>query len=368
MFWKHGIIFLAAIVFLIILGCAVTLPANKASGQSSAGGSPTSQPYQRPLNSGDLPYIGAAIQVQRVDWMDRYKKCMDEIAAVGGDTVLLAVDMRQEDGSSSEIFLDMRRTPTPDQMIDLIKHAKSQHLRVILMPIVLLNHPRDATEWRGTLKPLYWDHWWDTYREAMLQFAWIAEAGGADVLSVGSELVSTESKVDQWTQTITAIRSRYSGRLTYSANWDRYNTIHFWDQLDLIAMNSYWTLGDSSNVTVEQIQAKWKPIQADLLAFQQKEHKPLLFMEVGWCSLSNAAEAPWDYTQSSVKINLPLQKRLYEAFFNTWWGQPRLGGFMVWEWPPGDGGPEDRGYTPENKPAEQVLRQWLAKPRWQVIE
>jgi hypothetical protein len=39
---------------------------------------------------------------------------------------------------------------------------------------------------------------------------------------------------------------------------------------------------------------------------------------------------------------------------------------MVWEWTPGDGGPNDRGYTPEGKPAEQVLRQWLAKPRWDV--
>jgi hypothetical protein len=35
---------------------------------------------------------------------------------------------------------------------------------------------------------------------------------------------------------------------------------------------------------------------------------------------------------------------------------------MVWSWEPGDGGPSDKGYTPENKPAEKVLREWLAKP------
>lgn len=43
-----------------------------------------------------------------------------------------------------------------------------------------------------------------------------------------------------------------------------------------------------------------------------------------------------------------------------------LGGFSVWEWPPGDGGPDDRGCTPENKPAEEVLCEWLAKPAWEV--
>ena len=39
---------------------------------------------------------------------------------------------------------------------------------------------------------------------------------------------------------------------------------------------------------------------------------------------------------------------------------------MVWEWTPGDGGKDDKGYTPENKPAEKVLREWIAKPRWDV--
>jgi hypothetical protein len=63
---------------------------------------------------------------------------------------------------------------------------------------------------------------------------------------------------------------------------------------------------------------------------------------------------------------MELQRKLYEGFFRSWWGDPRLGGFSVWEWPPDQGGKEDRGYTPKDKPAEGVLREWLAKPRWQV--
>ena len=65
-------------------------------------------------------------------------------------------------------------------------------------------------------------------------------------------------------------------------------------------------------------------------------------------------------------MDLELQRKLYEAFFKSWYGNPYLGGFMIWEWTPGDGGPNDKGYTPENKPAEAVLREWLARPRWQV--
>jgi len=37
---------------------------------------------------------------------------------------------------------------------------------------------------------------------------------------------------------------------------------------------------------------------------------------------------------------------------------------MMWEWPPGE--PEEKGYTPKGKPAEQVLRDWFAKKPWTV--
>jgi hypothetical protein len=39
---------------------------------------------------------------------------------------------------------------------------------------------------------------------------------------------------------------------------------------------------------------------------------------------------------------------------------------MIWQWTPNSGGRQDRGYTPRGKPAEDVLREWFAKPRWKV--
>jgi hypothetical protein len=190
------------------------------------------------------------------------------------------------------------------------------------------------------------------------------------VLVVGSELVSTEApdKLDEWTKTIKEIREIFKGQLTYSSNWDHYTAVKFWDQLDLIGMNSYWKFGSKDNPqpTVEQIQNRWKEIQKDLLPFVERTKRPLLFLEVGWCSMANMAFEPWDYTQTHHAIDPDLQKRLYEGFFRSWHGNPLLGGFSIWEWTPGDGGKDHRGYTPENKPAEHVLREWLAKPRWQV--
>jgi hypothetical protein len=312
-----------------------------------------------------LPYRGVAMQIQRVDWIPQYEKSMDEIAEDGADTVLLVIDSRQENGTSSHIYLDMRMTPTPEQLSELIDHAKSLKLRVVLMPIVLLDNPR-GDEWRGTLKPDSWDDWFDSYRDMMTQFAWIAQGHHVDVLVVGSELVSSEPHVDQWTKTINKVRETFKGNLTYSANWDHYTAVKFWDQLDLIGMNSYYKLGENKDVTVPEIESRWGEIQGNLHRFQQDggRNKPILFLEVGWCSLENAASEPWDYTQQDLPADNDLQKRLYEAFFNVWYGDPHLGGFMIWEWPPGPG--EEKGYTPKGKPAEQVLKEWMAKKPWVV--
>lgn len=356
---RLGLVITAATVYLAVLGCVI-FP-SQSTGKSPNG---IDRPFVSPFNNAPLtglPYKGIAMQIQRVDWMDEYKKSVDEIAAVGADTVLFVVDARQENGSSNRIYLDMRMTPTPDKLGDLIKHAKDRKLRVVLMPIVLLDLPA-GNDWRGTIKPLDWDEWFNSYRDMISHFAYIAEDNHVDVLVVGSELVSTQEKLNQWTRTINIVRRIFKGQLTYSSNWDNYTQVPFWNQLDLISMNSYWKLGKNKNASVEEIMENWKAIQKDVLAYTQKQGKPLMFSEVGWCSLENAASEPWDYTQYDLPVDLDLQKRLYEGFFKSWYGNPALGGFMMWNWEPGDGGDKDKGYTPENKPAEKVLREWFAKP------
>ncbi len=361
-----ALVLLAVGTYLTVAGVGCMDSPAKAGGTSdgSASGYDGNRPFATTRAKG-LPFRGVSMQVQRVDWIEKYEQSEDEIADTGADTVLLVVEGRQENGTSSHIYLDMRMTPTPEKLAELIDHAKKRHLRVVLMPIVLLDNPK-GDEWRGTLKPDSWDDWFDSYRDMLTQFAWVAQGHGVDAMSVGSELVSTEGRdhLDQWTKTIAKVREVFHGSLTYSANWDHYSNVPFWDQLDLIGMNSYYKLGNDQNATVADIEGRWKSIQHDLHAFQAKVHKPLVFLEAGWCSLQNAASEPWDYTRTDLPADTDLQKRLYTAFYNVWYGDPQLGGFFMWEWPPGPA--DDRGYSPKGKPAEGVLREWMAKKPWAV--
>ena len=129
----RGIIGTAVIVYAVVLGCV--LWPDRATGERASASEPPPQVNGHAgaaVGKGVLPFRGAAMQLQRVDWSEEYKKSIDEIAAIGLDTVSFVVDTRQENGTSNRIYLDMRMTPSPEMLGGLIDHAKSKGLRVVL--------------------------------------------------------------------------------------------------------------------------------------------------------------------------------------------------------------------------------------------
>jgi hypothetical protein len=313
---------------------------------------------------GLIPWRGMSVQVASgYKPVETYGKLLDEIAGLGANAVLLSVAGYMENASSQSIYIDARKVPSTDDFKSIVRHSRQLGLKTIIMPIVLLKNPR-GSEWRGVIEPPDWDDWWEQYTEFVYYFTDIAREGEADALIVGSELVSTEKYTDRWVKLIQAVRPRfYGGKLGYSANWDHYRPIAFWDKLDFIGMTSYFTLADKKDATIEEIVKKWEPIKKDILAWQRRIGKPILLTEVGWCSQEGAAMAPWNYyqNQKATPAGLEEQRRLYEAFLQAWGDTPELLGVLWWEWDAAPGGPDDFGYSPKGKPAEQVLRRWFAE-------
>lgn len=353
------LILIALVTYLAAFGCVMW------PGQPNA--SPTTprdddteigEVAAAPVKLEGLPFRGIAMQVQRIDGPEVYYKAIDGIAALGADTVEIVVDSRVENRSSNMVFIDVRMSASQEKLTALVKYARAKGLRVVVMPIVLLQNP-EGTDWRGVIEPKDWGQWFESYRDMERYYATAAANGNATVFVVGSELVSTETHRDEWLRTIAEIRRIFHGPLTYSSNWDHYQKIPFWDHLDLISTNCYYKLGENRDVSVDEIVSRWRAIQADLLPWVRKQGKPYIFTEVGWCSVANAADEPWDYTKDWVPLDLDLQRKLYEGFFKAWYGVPELGGYMVWQYVPNGGGPTDRGYTFQGKPAEQVLKYWM---------
>jgi hypothetical protein len=345
-------------VFLVVMGVIAGVAALHGAGGIAERTAQTS-PATRPSAAGE--FRGFSLQLHSSDPAHPYEKLVDEIAATGANTIKLVVPGWQENCSSTSIFIDVRKGPWPARVVEVIRHARKKGLHVVFMPIVLLENGREG-EWRGKINPEKWDHWWDDYNEFILHNARLAQEGGADVFMVGSELISTEDQTDRWKALIAEVRKVFKGRLSYSANWDHYEGIQWWSDLDLVGMTTYYNLADDKKPTSDVLLASWKPIHKAILEWQAKVNRPILFTEVGWPNQVTCAEVPWDYYRSPDKPDPALQAACFESFFRTWDGEPAVAGWLVWEWRTSldqKCDESDTSYNPEGKPAMAVIKKRL---------
>lgn len=312
-------------------------------------------------------FNGMAIQLHGgTDVYDKFHRLIPEIAAMGADTVELIVHGWQEHAGSLDLHIDARKTADAKELGRLCDLATANRLRVILMPVVLLDAPRN-NEWRGKIIPSGhdWDAWFKRYNNFIQHFATIAERHKVAVLMVGSELIKTEGYRDRWVRIIEETRQNYRGKLGYSANWDHYQTskISFWDKLDYVGMTTYYELAKGPNPKPDEVDGNWASVKKEILAFQREVKKPIIFTEAGWCSQEGAAHEGWNYyaNQKSSEAGLHEQAILYESFIRTWADQPEIGGMIWWEWDTTVGGKDDFNYTPRGKPAEAILRRLFSR-------
>lgn len=290
----------------------------------------------------------------------RADRAIDEIAALGATHVALVATWSQRD------VRDVRVAPGPRTVDDAtlrhaIRHARAAGLAVLVFPILTLDQVRPG-EWRGTLAPPDVDAWWQSYERFILHYAGIAADTGAEALLIGSELGSTEAWRDRWYHLISRVERVYQGRLVYSANWDHYRHVSFWQRLDAIGVTGYFELaretGPGRDPHPEALAQAWRRARDELVGFAAARDKPLWLTEVGYASVDGAAARPWDYGSAGA-VDLEEQRRCYAAFVEAWRGVDALAGVFFWIWD-GAGGRRDRGYTPRGKPAEAVLRRYLA--------
>ncbi|MBI5723732.1 MAG: hypothetical protein HZA50_07235 [Planctomycetes bacterium] len=303
-------------------------------------------------------YRGISLQFHGWDPQNTYAKLITEISQSGANMVCLVATAYMENAGSSSIFIEARKIPPFEQMKKLIAHAHSLGLKVALMPIVLMENPREG-EWRGKINPSNWDKWWQDYNYYMMHYAWLAQETGVDLFILGSELISTETQTDRWRSLIKQAREAYRGKLTYSSNWDHYTVVKFWDDLDMVGMTTYYDLTGGKEPTVELMMNSWLPHKQKILDWQKTAGKPILFTEVGWPNQVTCAQYPWNYYAAPDKPQPKYQADCFEAFFRTFVGEPGIAGFLVWEWrssvDQAVSPDKDTSYCPYGKPAMDVI-------------
>jgi glycosyl hydrolase family 113 len=283
---------------------------------------------------------------------------LGEIRDLGADAVSIVIPWVTPDVRSLEIAPRADMTPGDGALREAIREAHRLGMSVFLLPLLYVDVTAPG-EWRGTLSPPDWNAWFASYSRRLLPLAALAEEERVELLSVGSELCSSETRRDAWLDLIARTRKVYGGSLTYSANWDHLEPVSFLDALDFAGTNAYFKLTDDPDADEPDLKAAWDQVIPTIESWRSRSGKPLILTEVGYPSRRGSGIDPWDYG-SQAPVDLAAQWRCYRAFVHAWTGNPSLSGVYFYLWW-GGGGATDRGYTPRGKPAEQVLRAWFRK-------
>lgn len=283
------------------------------------------------------------------------------ISPMGVNWIAIVVTCYQKKVTSTQIqCLPQSSTPTDADLTHVIQYAHRLGLRVMLKPHIDLAD--DAKHWRGEIgfghDEAAWQAWFGSYTDFITHYASIAQSTGADYFVVGTELVKTARRADEWRNVIKEVRHIYSGPLTYAAHHASVeNNINWWDALDAIGIDAYYSLAQNAHPTVAQIKAIWAPIVVRLGKLSKKWGRQVILTEIGYQSLEGTSRTPWSVEGHIVKLE--EQADSYQAVFEAFAGQKWWHGVFWWVWIANSSqcGELNADFTACNKPAEDILRE-----------
>jgi hypothetical protein len=280
---------------------------------------------------------------------------------------------------------DVEMHPRPDlytasdsSLVHAIQKAHELNIKVALKPMV------DIVDgsWRGEIQPSSWTLWFQNYRNFINYYAVFATTNDVELFEVGTELRSAQSYESQWRQVISEVRTRFSRNITYAANWDSYSifsrlpsyAVRFWDALDYVGVDAYFPLTNSYSPTVQQLISAWSYSTAsgwwgtgknwtnEMYLTYAQFGKQIIFTEIGYYSQDGTNTQPWTGFSPSHQIDLQEQADCYQAALEYFKSKAWFNGWFWWDWQtdPDAGGPLDNWYTPQNKPAQDVLNYYYS--------
>jgi len=288
----------------------------------------------------------------------------------GTEWIALCFSWIQSNTTSHDIHLSSSGTPTPESLKHAITTAHKLGLKVMLKPMVeaiereeILPYP----VWRGEIQPS--NEWFESYSTFINFFAEFAEQNDVELFSVGCEYKATTGEKDQWEKINSGVRERYSGPITYSADWTNYQNIEWWDSVDYVGIDAYFPLSILKyDPTFNELKNAWTNYADEIETWLSTVNKPVIFTEIGYRSGDGTNACPSNYW-SDMPVDLQEQRDCYEAAFQTLWNRSWFYGFYWWTWihDPTEGGAADSGHSPQNKPAQDIVTQWYSLDRQAAV-
>lgn len=287
-------------------------------------------------------------------------KTLGYLSELGVRHLGIVIVWMQDEIDQCNIYADAKDTASDEALAHAINKAHALGMKVMLKPHVDLK----TGQWRGDIIPSL--DWFSSYKQYILYYARLAVKYNVELFSIGTELVNvtTPNWQKEWEEIIEAIKEVYHGPLVYSANWNEYETVGFWDKLDFVGIDAYFSLTDKKDATKEELVAGWESNAGHITAWlaENKINKPVIFTEIGYCSAEGTSIQPWSVLSNLSEgfVDQQEQADALDAMLEVCSKRDWFKGFYWWNY-----FPQERwsplGYTIRGKIAEGVFSAWLKK-------
>jgi len=138
-----------------------------------------------------------------------------------------------------------------------------------------------------------WARWFRSYRRFAVHHAIVAEASGAALFCVGTELTGSEAREKEWRDIVAAVRLATGAPLLYATNWaSGAPRVRFWDALDAIGADFYDPLSADPGATDAALVAGARSAAEPVARLSAATGKPVVFAEAGYPPARAAWTAP----------------------------------------------------------------------------
>lgn len=294
---------------------------------------------------------GVSLPVWEKDgyFSEKLTKALEEIKELDANFVAIVPTVFQNNITESFIF-ETEKTPSDESVIHAIKLSKQNRFYVMLKPHLDL---KDQTIYRGLIDPRDIESWGRNYMNMIIRYAKIANQLGVEILCVGTELENISFRYPQiFEKVISNVKQIYRGKIIYAANWTEFKKISFWDKLDFIGIDAYFSVANSTNPTEDKLSEKWEKIFNDISGFQKSIGKDVVFTEIGYLDKDGTCIQPFNWLINSPE-DQEEQALCYKVALE--FALERIKGIFIWEWEFYKA-PGEPGYSPRSKRAEKVIK------------
>jgi hypothetical protein len=269
-----------------------------------------------------------------MEWgSDQMASTLDQLAADGVNWVAIHPYARVDRSGRVSWRVDPNEPPV--WITRPIREAHARGLKILVVPHLAY---WGQFEWRGDIQFDEASSWERFFSEYTTWITTVAKMSAeADAFAVGSELDATLAHEQSWRAVITSVRGVTPATLTYGSNWDRFESVPFWDALDTIGVQAYFPLVDpvawpaGTLPPDDVIAAGWRPVFERVDELSRRTGKPVVFTELGYDASREALLQPWASGRGGEELQeAALRVALQEL------SKSQVRGAFLWKWFPGE--------------------------------